>query len=61
MVVTNNQFVASKEKASRVVATFNFEGRNDVKTIKLDPTIFFQTNQVGIMQWTVTNSCKSRI
>ena len=49
MVVTNNQFVASKEKASRVVATFNFEGRNDVKTIKLDPTIFFQTNQVGIM------------
>ena len=47
MVVTNNHFVASKEDASRVVATFEFEeGKDRFKVVKLDPEIVFKTNRV---------------
>ena len=46
VVVTNNHFVASKEAASQVVATFEFEEGKDIKMVELDPEIFFKTNKV---------------
>jgi hypothetical protein len=55
VVVTNNHFVATEENASRVLATFKFEGNNEIKTIKLDPDIFFRTNQVTSMNGTLMN------
>ena len=45
VVVMNNHFVARKEDASCIIATFN-EGKNEIKTVELDPEIFFRTNQV---------------
>ncbi len=47
VVVMNNHFVATKEKASHVIATFKFEeGKNKVKMVNLDPDIFFSTDKV---------------
>ena len=49
VVVMDNHFVASKEDAGRVIATFKYEGKNnEIKTLKLDPEIFFRTNQVTV-------------
>ncbi|CAB4014181.1 Hypothetical predicted protein, partial [Paramuricea clavata] len=45
VVVMNNHFVARKENASQVLATFKFEGNNESRTITLDPDIFFRTYQ----------------
>ncbi len=46
VVVMNNHFVARKEDALRIIATFKYEGKNEIKTVELDPEIFFRTNQV---------------
>ena len=46
VVVMNNHFVAERENASKIEATFKFEGRTDIKSVKLDPDIFFRTNKV---------------
>ena len=49
MVVMNNHFVATKEKASHVVATFEFEEGKKIKMAKLEPDIFFRTDKVTSM------------
>ena len=42
----SNHFVATPEEASRVEATFGFEGNSPIVTVQLNADIFFRTNQV---------------
>ena len=42
----NNHFVSRKAEASNVEAAFLFEGKNEIKMVKLNPEIFFKTDEV---------------
>ena len=42
----SNHFVGTPEEASRVQATFGYEGKNKIVTFELDANIFFRTNKV---------------
>ena len=46
VVIMSNHFVATPEEASRVQATFGFEGNSQIVQVQLGPSIFFRTNQV---------------